>query len=419
MKSKIFAITVILFIFLPVTFVAIREIMARRAERKKVPHVKEAMKPFSCRVKVRDSSVSGYILIAPYELYKWRQGKIAIVDMEGRIHAEKNVTGTVYDFRQWNIDGKIYYTYLRNDSNTFHIRKISLTAGHAVLLDEMLNEVKHIHLLPHDDITTTGNKGLDLHDIILFTPDHYITIAAYEKGIGNIPDSLHPTPFVKVAAPIIQEVRHDSVIWQWDATRFPELYSCGDLYNNYRDEKITKDYLHINSCSLDPADSNLVVSFRSANMVVKVSRKDGSIIWKLGGRHSDFALNDNQKFLRQHHARLGVAGRKLLLIDNGDSVLRQTSRVLEFSLDEQKKKITSFKAWNIPEPYSQYMGSVSMAGNNYFIGGGTSEYVLLADPATGKKLFELETSHPSYRAYLVHDIYGLKNGNNYTSSSTR
>lgn len=406
MKSKLFAIGVILFIFLPVTYVAIREIIARRNSKTNIAP-RATMKPFSCKVTVRDPAVNGYILLAPYELYKWREGQLIIVDMDGKVHANKKITGTVYDFRQWNLNGHIYYSYQRNDSNVYHIKKISLTAGHAVLLDSMLNEVKHIHLLPHEDITTAQNRDLDLHDIVLLAPNHYIVVAAYEKGVGNIPDSLKPDPFVKVAAPIIQEVRNDSVLWQWDGTKYPELYISGDLYNKYYDVAKTKDYLHINSCSVDSVDGNLIVSFRSANMIVKINRKNGNIMWKLGGRNTDFALKENEKFLRQHHARFIGTSHKLLMIDNGDSTLRQASRVLEFGLDEQNKKVTTFKAWTIPEPYSQYMGSVSLHANNYFIGGGSAKYVLLADPVTGKKLFEMETSHPSYRAYWVKDIYGL------------
>lgn len=406
MKNKLFAVGIVLFIFLPVSYVFVREMLVRINGVKQVKE-RPAMKPFSATVKIHDSTVNGFILLAPYELYKWRDGELIIVDMNGKVWLDKHINGTVYDFRQWNLNGKVYYSYQRNDSGVYHIKKISLTAGHVVLLDSMLNEIKHIHLLPFDDVAITGHKDLDLHDLILFSPDHYITVAAYEKEVTNIPDSLHPVAKVRVAAPVIQEVLNDKVIWQWDGSKYPELYSCGDIFNHYNDTTKTQDYLHINSCNIDPADSNLVVSFRSANMVIKISRKDGHIMWKLGGRHSDFALKDDQRFLRQHHATFTSDTHTLMLMDNGDSVLRQTSRVLEFGLDEQSKTITTFKAWNIPQAYSQHMGSVAVTGNYQFIGGGSSPYVMLTDRA-GRKLFEMQTSHPSYRAYWVKDIYGLK-----------
>ena len=49
------------------------------------------------------------------------------------------------------------------------------------------------------------------------------------------------------------------------------------------------DYFHINSVKLD-TDGNLLVSSRHTWTVYKVNRTTGAIIWRLGGKKSDFAL---------------------------------------------------------------------------------------------------------------------------------
>ena len=159
--------------------------------------------------------------------------------------------------------------------------------------------------------------------------------------------------------------------------------------------------------NIDPLDSNLILSFRNTNQVVKINRRSGDIMWRLGGDNSDFAMSDNQKFLRQHDAKF-IGGRTLMLLDNGDSILRQTSRVLEFVLDEKNKKITSFKSYNIPEPYTQYMGQVTKEGDNYFIGGGSGNFTLYVNTKTNEKLFELTGNQSSFRAYRVDSLYGLE-----------
>ncbi|KAF4124547.1 LOW QUALITY PROTEIN: Arylsulfotransferase (ASST) [Geosmithia morbida] len=62
------------------------------------------------------------------------------------------------------------------------------------------------------------------------------------------------------------------------------------------------DYLHINSVDKDRAGDYLV-SARDACAVHKIDGTDGSIIWRLDGKASDFSVPDDTKFCFQHDAR--------------------------------------------------------------------------------------------------------------------
>ncbi|WYZ41464.1 hypothetical protein EsH8_V_000359 [Colletotrichum jinshuiense] len=62
------------------------------------------------------------------------------------------------------------------------------------------------------------------------------------------------------------------------------------------------DYFHINSVDKD-ADGNYLISARDACSVHKINGTDGSIIWRLAGTNSSFALGDGVDFCFQHHAR--------------------------------------------------------------------------------------------------------------------
>ncbi|KAK5656723.1 hypothetical protein OQA88_4271 [Cercophora sp. LCS_1] len=62
------------------------------------------------------------------------------------------------------------------------------------------------------------------------------------------------------------------------------------------------DYFHINSVDKD-ASGNYLISARDACAIVKINGTDGSIIWRLNGKRSDFTIPDNAKFCFQHHAR--------------------------------------------------------------------------------------------------------------------
>ena len=223
------------------------------------------------------------------------------------------------------------------------VKNIRMLVGYGVLLDSALNEIKKIRLIPHNDIVLNHRQGLDLHDIILLSEHHYFTMAYYEKQVSNIPDSVKHAAGVKILAPMIQEVINDKVVWQWDGSNYPEFYATGADVNNFTDTLHTQDYLHMNAMFLDPRDSNLILSMRKPMQVVKISRTTGEVLWRLGGKNSDFKLTDEQDFIGQHNVSLLPDG-TLLLLDNGDLTQRKSSRIVELKLDEKNRKIVSFSA---------------------------------------------------------------------------
>ena len=77
------------------------------------------------------------------------------------------------------------------------------------------------------------------------------------------------------------------------------------------------------------------------------------------------------------------------------------SRVDEFRLDEVNKKVLDFKSFDIPEPFTQYTGSVQKMGDEYFIGGGTANYILEINYVTGQKIMEFKGNLATYRAFKL------------------
>ncbi|OAA55381.1 Arylsulfotransferase [Cordyceps fumosorosea ARSEF 2679] len=62
------------------------------------------------------------------------------------------------------------------------------------------------------------------------------------------------------------------------------------------------DYFKINSVDKD-ARGDYLVSARDACAILKVNGTDGSVIWRLHGKRSDFSLGPGASFCFQHHAR--------------------------------------------------------------------------------------------------------------------
>jgi Arylsulfotransferase (ASST) len=62
------------------------------------------------------------------------------------------------------------------------------------------------------------------------------------------------------------------------------------------------DYFHINSVDRDE-DHNYLVSGRHTSTIYKINGTSGDIIWRLGGKNSDFTLTSGVNFGLQHDAR--------------------------------------------------------------------------------------------------------------------
>jgi arylsulfate sulfotransferase len=347
-----------------------------------------------------DSDEKGYIISSPSEEPPI-PGQLLITDMCGRVVFEKKLTGSPLDFRQWRIGNKVLYSYMvREAAEKYQI-------FHGVILDSAMNELKQVHLISHDDIVTKKNIDLDGHDLVVLADNHFITMSGYPKKVKNIPDSLHPYSDVTVVSCILQESIDGKIVWQWDATKYPEFYATSVERNNFSDKKAVLDYMHANCITLDPKDGNIIVSFWCLNQIIKVERGTGNILWRLGGKNSDFPIAAHQRFLGQHSIVFEDSNQTLMLLDNGNDK-RPYSRVLEYRLDEKNKKILAFKAYKIPHKFVGTQGSVAKDGNRYLVGGGRTRYTLLVDPENDKYIFEQRANIRSYRVYKVDSLYGLE-----------
>jgi len=353
-----------------------------------------------------DSTTSppqGIILTAPFNFSLPTSdvvpGMLLVMDQSGKVLMKKTTTGNAFDFERWVINGKTRYTYLVNDPTVFRPTGDVQNAGYAIIADSNLNTLQQINFIPYAPAIFPSNQGLDVHDFVLISDSDYITLTYYWKFPTNIPVRLNPAPNVSVLTPVIEEVRDGAVVFHWDASDDTSFYANSIFDNDFSDTTTPQDYVHMNSMFVDPTDGNLICSMRDQDQVIKINRQTGVVIWRLGGLNSDFPLTADQKFLYQHDATLTDSNQTLMLFDNGDVSLRPYTRICEFHLNYANKTVTSFRYFNIPEPFTQLTGSVQKFGDEYFIGGGTAQYMLEVNPNTGQKIIEFQGNLASYRSF--------------------
>jgi hypothetical protein len=87
----------------------------------------------------------------------------------------------------------------------------------------------------------------------------------------------------------------------------------------------------MNALDVD-GDGNLLISCRRMNSVVKIDRKTGAVLWRLGGKRSTFKLAHGVQFKLQHDVDRQADG-SISIFDNGEAPSYKASRGISLRLD--------------------------------------------------------------------------------------
>src|SRR6185437_9417426 len=190
-----------------------------------------------------------------------------------------------------------------------------------------------------------GKDSGDLHEFEL-TPRGTALITAYKTVKGSLA-SIGGPKNAKIADSIVQEVdvATGKVLFTWHSIGHvgidesyiplsgPGAPPPGGPY----------DYFHVNSVDEEP-DGNFLISARNSSAIYEIDRKTGDILWRLGGKKSDFKMGPGTTFWWQHDARRLSDG-TISLYDDGAAPPREPrSRAIRLRLDMQAKTATLVQA---------------------------------------------------------------------------
>src|SRR5215216_5942664 len=244
-----------------------------------------------------------------------------------------------------------------------------------------------------------GFRG-DLHEFLI-SPQDTALFTAYVLVRTDLSPIGGPT-YGAVWDSIFQEVDIETgrVLFEWHSLEhvgIEESYAerSDDLDHIY-------DYFHINSIDVDH-DDNLIISSRNTCTVYKVDRKTGEILWRLGGKKSDFEMGPGTVTTFQHDARHHPDG-TVTIFDNGYVKKAEQSRGIMVEVDEDAMSAKLAREYTYPDKLlCETQGNVQVLPNgNVFVGWG-SEPVYSEFDDDGKLLFSaaFPTESESYRAFRL------------------
>lgn len=149
------------------------------------------------------------------------------------------------------------------------------------------------------------------------------------------------------------------------------------MSDSYKPVGASYDYLHVNLIDVAP-DGNLLISARHTWALYKVDRRPGEIMWRLGGKRSDFSMGHEAQFSWQHDARM-PSNATMTLFDDGSDGIQSTesqSRGLVLAVDETARTVRVARSYRHPRSLlASAMGSMqTLPDGNVLVGWGTAPY---------------------------------------------
>jgi hypothetical protein len=183
------------------------------------------------------------------------------------------------------------------------------------------------------DKYATQGYTTDAHEFILL-PNGHSFLMAYDPQIVDM--TIYNPNYKEnatVVGAILQELDADkNLVFEWRSWDHIEITEAQHTY--FWGEYI--DYVHLNSIELD-YDSNLLVSCRKLDQILKISRTTGEVMWRMGGEKNEFAfLNDPLQFNYQHDCRRLPNGH-ITIFDNGCYHSPPVASFKEYEVDEVNK----------------------------------------------------------------------------------
>lgn len=270
-----------------------------------------------------------------------------------------------------------------------------------IILDENFEEI--------DRVSTVGLTNTNEHEFRILPNGNFIVLA-YEFVHHDLTD-FGLSSNASVVDAHVQELSPDrEILFEWNS--WDHMIYGESQYL----ERNSQDYSHINSVDVLP-DGNWLLSSRGMSQLLKIDRKTGEVIWKLGGVQNEFTfIDDPYGGLCGQHTAYWVGNGHVLLFDNGQycwpkvEERGELTRVVEYEIDEDAKTARLVWSFSRDGAYTYTQGSAQRLDNgNTFVGwgGGPRQMATEVDP-DGNIVFEFEALGIdgvffNYRAYRFAD----------------
>lgn len=264
--------------------------------------------------------------------------------------------------------------------------------GEAIIADTSYRELHRVR--------AANGRTMDLHEFRL-TPEGTALFTCTPRTVTVDLRHLGGPRRAHALESIIQEVDVVSgrLLMEWRSLDHVALEE------SYRREFAPFDYLHVNSIEVLPG-GDLLICARNTWAAYKLDRRTGAVVWRLGGKRSDFAMGRGSQFAWAHDARWLGAGRMSIFDDGFDGRTKSHafSRALVLDVDLTARRVRLAHSYASPSRLlTSSMGNAQLLPDGHlFVGFGNDPYSTEFAP-DGRVVANLEMpeGQHSYRAYRL------------------
>lgn len=291
------------------------------------------------------------------------------------------------DLRVQQYDGKPVITYWSG--------RVAEGNGHGVgtILDSSYRELASVH----------GAAGAlaDLHEFAL-TERGTALLTTYPVVRTDLRELGGPEAGYMFGCRVQEiDVATGALLLDWDMLAhvpLSESYKKIDNDTDGADAAHPFDPFHINSVDAD--GDRLLISVRHTCALYALDRTNGEVLWRLGGKKSDFTVAEDAEFSWQHDARWHGADRISLFDNNGVKGDDAISAGLILSVDEEAMTVELERAFRHEKYMGYAMGNTQLLENGSVIVGWGSAPAATEFTADGEAIFGLtDVGTGSYRVY--------------------
>lgn len=341
--------------------------------------------PMKISVKKYEPGTSpGLLFVAPYAFSDdaiYGQPGALILDKKGnpfwfRPLKSPNLMNT--DFRVQEFEGKPVLTFWQGTLATPPVYT-NVPAGSSepgscyYILDNKYRTIK----------TVSAKKGFtsDIHEFLI-TPRNTALLLSTKSVPMDL--TLYGGPkhgFVQDFA--IQEIdlRTNELLFFWNALDHIPLTDSYEPASSASESNNIWDAYHCNSIGLTDKESDILLSGRNTWTIYRINKPTGHIVWRLGGKQSDFIFEHGAHFSWQHDARF-LPNKTISLFDDNccESAIippkTPPAHGLILQLDFVKMRASVKRSYfHSPNLQVSSQGNVqSLDNGNKFIGWGQSQY---------------------------------------------
>ncbi|KAF9886011.1 hypothetical protein FE257_012067 [Aspergillus nanangensis] len=361
----------------------------------------------------REAVDDGYWFVAPYGVIEpetptkqWKPCQVGpyIYDADGGLVWAGSCmfdNRNIFDFKAVN-----------NIDDQPHLSFILQHAYHDDGKDKGIGYILDQHYEPDNAVAVTNDLGaFNMHEFNVLDGGKTALACAYRSAYVDLGDLGRPDEhgWLTAGGFVELDTATGEVLFEWSTRGDIPIHESVKVHpDSPPSGEPGWDYVHVNSVDKNAAGDYLL-SARFTNTLYLVSGEDGHIIWRLGGKFSDFVQDFT--FSKQHHARFvesNATHTTVSFLNNASDELEQgedTSAALYVQVDTSVSPMTArlLNRYNRPDGgLTRLRGSVQTLPNgNVFVGWSERGFQSEHSP-DGKVLMQASfasTRFSTYRSY--------------------